>query len=118
MNKTPSELLAEGWIHGVDVSDYQDPARLDWGKMREAGTANGGTGIQFAWVKLTEGQTFVAKHSRDHTLGAHLSGMLVGGYHYARPDTDVGPADPIREAQHFVGELYAMGETVVNGLPP
>lgn len=104
---TPAQLIANGWVRGLDVSDNQSK-RIDWARLYT-------DGYRFVWVKLTEGETFSSKTGRQKALDAQSEGFRVGGYHYARPDNG---NDPEREARNFAAELYAAGESVVSGLPP
>jgi lysozyme len=102
-------LREQGWVLGIDVSDHQHPDALDWAKLHASG-------VRYAWVKLTEGKDWTARHAKAHAEGANEAGMRVGGYHFARPD--INPNDAKREALHFASEMYNVGETLVGGLPP
>lgn len=54
-------------------------------------------GISFAYVKASEGQTFVDPKYDAHVAGAKSVGIKTGAYHFARPDTDA--SDPARDAR-------------------
>jgi len=73
----------------VDVSRYQPT--VDWAGLWA-------TGHRFAWVKATEGTTHVSPTYAAQRTGALGVGMLVGGYHYARPATSSGA----QQARHLV----------------
>lgn len=103
---TPAQLIAAGWIKGLDVSDHQS-LPINWKRLYAEG-------YRFVWVKLTEGETFASKTGEEKALAAQDAGFLVGGYHYARPDNGNSPA---REAVNFAAGLLTAGETVVSGLP-
>lgn len=76
-------------VAGVDVSSYQ--SRVDWPGLWASGH-------RFAWVKATEGVTYVSPTYAAQRSGALAVGMLVGGYHYARPASSGGAA----QARHFL----------------
>ena len=54
-------------------------------------------GITFAYVKASEGQTFVDPKYDAHVAGAKSVGIRTGAYHFARPDTDA--SDPEQDAR-------------------
>jgi lysozyme len=90
---------------GVDVSRHQ--GAIDWGAARRGG-------ISFAYVKLTEGVGFTDPGADTHLAAARAAGIAVGGYHYARPDTNSAEAD----ATSFAGALTARGLARPGALPP
>jgi hypothetical protein len=67
-------------IKGVDVSRYQ--AVSGWQ-----------TGIDFAFVKVTEGTTYVNSEWVAQRDTARAAGLVVGYYHFARPGNMVAQAD-------------------------
>ena len=75
-------------IKGIDVSNHQD--RIDWSRVKA-------DGITFAYVKASEGQTFVDPKYDAHVAGAKSVGIRTGAYHFARPDTDA--SDPEQDAR-------------------
>ena len=75
-------------IKGIDVSNHQD--RIDWSRVKA-------DGIAFAYVKASEGQTFVDPKYDAHVAGAKSVGIRTGAYHFARPDTDA--SDPEQDAR-------------------
>lgn len=77
---------------GIDVSNHQ--GRIDWKKVAA-------DGVDFAWVKATEGRTFTDARFLANLLGARENGVPVGAYHYARPDNNSAEA----EADHFLTVL-------------
>ena len=74
-------------IEGIDVSRWQGP--INWGPVRQAG-------IQFVWVKATEGAELVDPLGARHVHGAREAGLVVGVYHFARP------GDPVAQARRAV----------------
>jgi len=60
-------------VRGVDVSGYQ--GTVDWPVLA-------GQGIQFAFVKATEGSTFVDDRFGANLAGANAAGLRVGAYHF------------------------------------
>ncbi|MER5743318.1 GH25 family lysozyme [Streptomyces sp. NPDC002225] len=68
---------------GVDVSSWQ--GGINWGSVR-------GAGIEFAWMKATEGTTYKDPTFSANYLGAYNAGVIRGAYHFARPDVSGGAA--------------------------
>lgn len=66
----PSE--AEYPVRGVDVSAYQE---IDWGTIAAQG-------IDFAYVKATEGSAWVDPYFAANFEGAIEAGFRVGTYHF------------------------------------
>ncbi len=62
-----------GMTRGVDVSSYQE--NVDFEKLKEQG-------IEFAFVKATEGDTHVDSSFRDKWAAAEKAGVPAGAYHY------------------------------------
>jgi GH25 family lysozyme M1 (1,4-beta-N-acetylmuramidase) len=62
---------------GVDLSDYQ--TGIDWSAV---------SGINFAYIKASEGATWKAKQFASHCAGARGIGVKAGAYHFARMGTN------------------------------
>lgn len=100
-------------VMGMDVSDWQDPADLDYRKLYRDAL------MRVCFVKVSEGSTWRSKHARTHIERAQRAGMLVGLYHFARPDivvrNGIGQADILldaqREAVWFAKQIKAMPRT-------
>lgn len=102
----PKTLTAAG-VHpvaGVDVSGWNSP--LDWHQAYAGG-------IRFAFVKATEGQTFISKVCRGHVLGAQSAGVKAGVYHFATASDSIKDAEA--EAKHCHAVASAIGKM---DLPP
>jgi GH25 family lysozyme M1 (1,4-beta-N-acetylmuramidase) len=90
---------------------------IDWPQVAASG-------IAFAYVKASEGTTYVDPMYATNRAGAERAGVLVGAFHYAQPDTSDGEA--AAEADQFVqtaafrsGELLPMLDLEeTNGLSP
>ena len=94
-------------LNGMDVSVYQK--KIDWKTVQAAG-------IKFAFTKATEGNAFVDSRFKENMAGAASVGILIGPYHFARPDNDrENPQDAANEANHFVDtiESYYNGPSLV-----
>lgn len=80
---------------GVDV--YNGSGVIDWKAVAESG-------VKFAWIKCSEGTTFKDKSRRKNLGAARKAGLIVGGYHFGRPDN--GPKqdmqDALQEADNFL----------------
>jgi lysozyme len=76
---------------GIDVSHWQGV--IDWTKVREARK-------RFAYIKASDGTSYVDDRYAANRAGAKAAGLYVGAYHFARPDAAAG--DAVAEANHFV----------------
>ena len=73
------KILAEGYdIRGVDVSSYQ--GEIDWAVLSEQG-------IDFAFIKATEGSTYVDERFSDNFMKASETKLLIGAYHFFSYDS-------------------------------
>jgi len=83
-------------ISGIDVSSH-DHARgktIDW-------AAEAANGLDFAYVKATEGFTYVNPYYGSDYAAAKRAGIFTGAYAYGRPDL----GDPIGQADHLVDTM-------------
>lgn len=94
---TPSPTPAT-MLEGIDVSHWQGP--IDWTQVSAAGE-------RFAYVKASEGTTFVDSMYLANRDQARAVGMSVGAYHFAQPGIE--PGDAIAEADHFVATALPTG---------
>ncbi|KAJ7108753.1 glycoside hydrolase family 25 protein [Mycena epipterygia] len=69
--------------HGIDVSHYQPT--VDWASVKSKG-------ISFAYIKATEGTTYIDPTFSSKYTGATKAGLIRGGYHFVHPDTSTGAA--------------------------
>jgi len=60
-------------IHGIDVSKYQ--GRIDWVQVKKAG-------IEFAFIKSTEGGDRLDERFRENWQAAKAAGLPRGAYHF------------------------------------
>ncbi|HET9381954.1 MAG TPA: GH25 family lysozyme [Streptomyces sp.] len=74
-----TDLLANPM--GVDISHYQ--GSINWSAVRNAG-------IEFAWMKATEGTSYKDPTFNTNYLNAYNAGVIRGAYHFARPDLSSG----------------------------
>jgi GH25 family lysozyme M1 (1,4-beta-N-acetylmuramidase) len=89
-----AEPTAQANPEGIDVSHYQ--GAIDWNAVR-----NGG--IEFAWIKATEGTTYIDDKFGANYTGAHAAGVIRGAYHFARPGSSSGAAQANYFADHGGG---------------
>lgn len=92
-------------VEGIDVSSHQ--GTIDWEKVRAAG-------IEFAYVKATEGVGFRDKKALDNARGAMAAGIEVGSYHYLRVRS--GKQDASEQALHYLGVFQELGCTLLPAL--
>jgi GH25 family lysozyme M1 (1,4-beta-N-acetylmuramidase) len=70
-------------VQGIDVSHHQ--GSINWGSVKSSG-------IEFAWIKATEGTDYKDPQFNANYLGAHNAGVIRGAYHFARPASSSGAA--------------------------
>ncbi|MGZ8601205.1 MAG: GH25 family lysozyme [Actinomycetota bacterium] len=80
-------------LPGIDVSHWQ--GTIDWERVAEKGK-------RFAFLKATDGHDFLDPTFFTNRAGARANGLLVGAYHFARPDPSKG--DAVEEARWFVSQ--------------
>ena len=78
-------------VPGIDVSHWQ--GNINWAKVA-------GAGKRFVFLKATDGQDYIDPTFATNRAGARENGLMVGAYHFARPDDSAG--DAMKEAQFFV----------------
>ncbi|WP_265558866.1 GH25 family lysozyme [Streptomyces hygroscopicus] len=76
-------------VRGLDVSAYQES--VDWPSV----AANGAS---FAYIKATEGTSYISSRFSQQYDGAAGVGLKRGAYHFARPDKSSGRA----QADYFL----------------
>ena len=76
---------------GIDVSHYQ--GTINWSSVAAAGKT-------FAFQKATESTTYTDPTLATNMTGGTSAGVLMGVYHFARPDTSAN--DAANEASYFV----------------
>ena len=86
-------------VTGVDVSNHQGP--IDW-------TALNGGGVAFAYIKASEGASFVDARFAQNWRAAQAAGVPRGAYHFF---TLCQPGQT--QARHFLRTVGARGD-----LPP
>lgn len=72
---------------GIDISHHT--GEHDWHWLL-------GTGIEFAFIKATEGSTFIDHLFAHNWESMHATGIPCGAYHFAHPGTE-----PVAQAAHF-----------------
>lgn len=109
---TINKLLRGGFMQaidmsnakGIDVSNYD--TNVDWAKVKAAG-------YSFAFIKSTEGVTFVDQEFSRSYSNARANSIITGPYHYARPYNDA-----IKEADFFVDTVRSFNGFQNGDLPP
>ena len=84
-----SAAAAAPAVPGLDVSNHQPS--IDWSAVAAAG-------VQFAYIKATEGTAIVNADFAAQYHGAHQAGLIRGAYHFALPGQSSGAA----QASYFV----------------
>jgi GH25 family lysozyme M1 (1,4-beta-N-acetylmuramidase) len=91
-------------LHGIDVSAWNGK-NIDWKAVSK-------TNVEYCWIKATEGVTHTNRGHTDKFKGARDNGLIVGGYHFARPDynnNDNPLTDAVQEAHHFLNVMSKVG---------
>lgn len=77
----PASASATSGVQGVDVSHWQ--GTINWTSVRNAG-------IQFAYIKATEGTSSKDSSFNTNYPAAYYAGVIRGAYHFARPNLSSG----------------------------
>jgi GH25 family lysozyme M1 (1,4-beta-N-acetylmuramidase) len=100
---TQNRLNELNCVAGIDVSHIQ--ANIDWAAMKQAG-------IEFAFIKLTEGHTGAGSYEGDtyntrfRVIEALKNQIKIGYYHFARPGNINPPEqDAFLEVQNIITHL-------------
>lgn len=80
-------------LFGIDVSGHQKD--IDWVRVASSD-------VRFAFIKASEGNTWVDSYFERNWRGCEVNGILHGAYHFARPGTD-----PEAQAAHFASVVGA-----------
>lgn len=81
VSNLPGPLGHTSGVQGVDVSHWQ--GSINWTSVRNAG-------IQFAWIKATEGTSYKDPRFNTNYPAAYHAGVIRGAYHFATPNTSAG----------------------------
>lgn len=76
----PAPMDTSG-VQGIDVSHWQ--GSINWGSVKAAG-------IDFAYMKATEGTNFKDDRFNANYTGSYNAGLIRGAYHFARPNSSNG----------------------------
>lgn len=71
------DAAEDDYADGIDVSHWQGD--INWGKVA-------GAGYSFAFAKASEGVGWTDVYFHTNTQEGTSAGVLMGAYHYARPD--------------------------------
>lgn len=88
-------------VSGIDVSYYQDD--IDWGAVAA-------DGIDFAFIRVSDGTGFLDPEFDDNWSGARAAGVVRGAYQYFRADGDAAAQANLL--------LDTMGPLEADDLPP
>ncbi|MEW2068813.1 lysozyme [Streptomyces sp. NPDC007346] len=83
-------VLDTSGVQGIDVSHWQ--GGINWTSVKSAG-------IDFAYMKATEGTSFKDASFNANYTGSYNAGLIRGAYHFARPDVSNGAT----QANYFAG---------------
>lgn len=83
-------------IHGIDVSHHN--ATINWDKLKKARSEN--VGIDFVYIKATEGATHLDRQFKRNWSEAKRVGMKRGAYHFYNPRVMSN-----RQVDNFIGQV-------------
>ncbi|KAI0262909.1 glycoside hydrolase family 25 protein [Gloeopeniophorella convolvens] len=89
LSASASPLVKRANPEGIDVSHYQ--GTINWNTVKSHG-------VVFAYIKATEGTTYLDPKFSANYEGATKAGIIRGGYHFAHPDSSSGAA----QAKYFL----------------
>lgn len=89
------ERNQKNW-QGIDVSHWQ--GAIDWQQVQKAG-------IQFVFIKVSEGSKYVDPLWKANVQGARNTGIKIGLYHFGRFDSEMAATT---EALHFVQTIHGI----------
>ncbi|KAH9022149.1 glycoside hydrolase family 25 protein [Lactarius hengduanensis] len=89
VSENESTLVKRAHPQGIDVSNFQ--GNLNWATIKSQG-------VQFAYIKATEGTTFIDSYFNRNYVGATSNNIIRGAYHFARPGSSSGAA----QANYFL----------------
>jgi GH25 family lysozyme M1 (1,4-beta-N-acetylmuramidase) len=103
----PAPPPPSGYLEGVDVSSYQ--GTIDYPKVKAAGK-------RFIVAKTSEGIGFVDPKWLTNKTNALAAGLALTGYHFARPDGNLGTTGAVKEADWFASQLGLKAGMIVPAL--
>jgi GH25 family lysozyme M1 (1,4-beta-N-acetylmuramidase) len=84
-------------VRGIGVSAFDHDA----GKPPLVWPDQAAAGLKFAYVKATEGTSYVNPHYGTDVSGAKAAGLYAGAYAFGRPDL----TNPVGQADYFVNHM-------------
>jgi GH25 family lysozyme M1 (1,4-beta-N-acetylmuramidase) len=99
--------VSSSYVEGIDVSTWQ--GTIDYAKVRAAGK-------RFVVAKATEGIGFTDPKWALNKTNAMAAGLAFTGYHFARPDGNLGTTGAVKEADWFVSQLGLQAGMLVPAL--
>lgn len=87
-------------MKGIDISNYQTSA--DYTRIKNSG-------IEAAYIKVSEGQGYKDVQRNNHYNGLKSVGLPVGFYHFFHPTTN-----PIEQAQNFADSISGMKADLIH----
>lgn len=101
LKNTFNRIFVSGYTTcGVDVSEYQ--GKIDWDTLHREN-------VTFAFIKATEGSSYVDPYFSDNWISAHDSGIIPGAYHFFSFDSKAET-----QAENFISVVPC----AENSLPP
>jgi lysozyme len=92
-------------IHGIDVSRYQE--KINWKEIAGFKSGKDSVGITFAFVKATEGQSWLDKYFFYNWAETKKHNIIRGAYHYYKPNVNsaIQAANFIKHVKLHTGDL-------------
>jgi GH25 family lysozyme M1 (1,4-beta-N-acetylmuramidase)/ribosomal protein S16 len=92
--------LNDEYADGIDVSHWQGD--INWTKVYNAG-------YSFAFAKATEGVGYADSYFLTNTVNGTNAGVLMGAYHFARPDLNNSGEEEAEWFLQVVGDYIEAG---------
>lgn len=96
INKYGIKLPMKYKIHGIDISHHN--AKVDWDRLKKSRSAK--VGIDFVFIKATEGATHLDTQFERNWREAKRVGIKRGAYHFYNPRVMSS-----RQAENFIGQV-------------
>jgi GH25 family lysozyme M1 (1,4-beta-N-acetylmuramidase) len=94
-SQTAMQVCSKTMLNGTDVSHHN--GTVDWPTLKTSG-------IDFAYVKATEGTTFIDPMFASNWAAMKTNGIVRGAYHYFHSNVD-----PVMQADYVMQTVGALG---------
>ena len=102
-----ASVAMPGDEQGIDVASFQHPngAAINWSQVAASG-------IDFAAVKVTEGDYYRNPYALTDLAQAQAAGLAVAAYAFAIPNGNGSSSNPVTQADYLLNDLGAQSRSV------